>query len=42
MPKVDAVVIKVIGLYKEISEKLRENMQCPMVTIEEVVQELLI
>ncbi|GFI19324.1 hypothetical protein IMSAGC009_04504 [Lachnospiraceae bacterium] len=42
MPKVDAVVITVIGQYKEISEKLRENMQCPMVTIEEVVQELLI
>lgn len=41
MPKVDAVVITILDQYREISELLYERLNCPMITIEEVIQELL-
>lgn len=41
IPEVDAVVMTVTHMYSEISEMLRQNMKCPMVTIEEIVQELM-
>ncbi len=41
IPKVDAVIITITGMYFEISEILRQNISCPMVTIEEIVQELM-
>lgn len=43
MPKVDAVVITIITQYGKISRMLRKNrnMKCPMITIEEVIYELL-
>lgn len=41
LPKVDAVVITVIGEYVEISELLRVKMECSIITLEEVIQELM-
>lgn len=41
LPEVDAVVITILGKYKEISELLKVHMNCPMVTLEEIIQELL-
>lgn len=39
MPDVDAVVITVTNQYAEISSMLRINMECPMITIEEIIEE---
>lgn len=41
MPETDAVVITVLGEYRKISELLRNTMKCPIITLEEIVQELL-
>lgn len=41
LPEVDAVVITILGEYKEIGQMLRNNMCCPMITLEEIIQELL-
>lgn len=41
MPKTDAVVITITNHYAEISEMLSTNMECPMITIEEIIQELM-
>lgn len=42
MPIVDAIVITITNQYSEISKILCEKIICPMVTIEEIIQELLI
>lgn len=42
LPNVDAIVITVINQYREISEMLRKNMNCSMITVEEVIQELML
>ena len=42
IPKIDAVVITITDQYSEISRRLRKNIDCPMITIEEVVQELML
>lgn len=42
IPQVDAVVITIIDQYVEIGELLRRNLKCAMITIEEIVQELLL
>ncbi|NBH82480.1 hypothetical protein D7X88_05035 [bacterium C-53] len=42
MPKVDAVIITIINQYSEIADKLRESMDCPMITLEEIIQELML
>lgn len=42
MPEADAVVITIIGHYSEIAQKLRKNMDCPMIALEEIMQELLL
>ena len=42
IPEVDAVVITIISQYREISKLLRNNMKCPMIMIEEIVQELML
>lgn len=42
MPKVDAVVITVIDQYAEIGRLLSKKLNCAMVTIEEIIQELLL
>ncbi len=42
MPQVDAVVITVFGEYGEIGEKLSRNMDCSMVTLEEIIEELIV
>lgn len=39
MPDVDAVVITVTDQYAKISSMLSKEMKCPMVTIEEIIQE---
>lgn len=41
MPETDAVVITIINHYADISEMLTSNMECPMITLEEVIQELM-
>ena len=42
MPKVDAVIITIINEYDKISEKLSKNMDCSMIAIEEIIQELML
>lgn len=43
LPKqIDAVVITITGQYCEIGEKLRQNLNCPMISIEEIIQELML
>ena len=41
MPEVDAVVVTVLGEYHGIIGVLRQHMSCPIITLEEIVQELL-
>ena len=41
IPEVDAVIITITDMYPEISGILRQQMNCPMVTIEEIIQELM-
>lgn len=41
IPEVDAVIITITSAYPVISEMLRQHMNCPMVSIEEIVQELM-
>lgn len=40
MPKVDAVVITILGEYRKIGDLLR-GMDCPIITLEEIIQELM-
>lgn len=40
MPKVDAVVITILGEYRKIGDLLRNGMNCPIITLEEIIQEL--
>lgn len=42
MPEADAVIITVIDQYAKIAETLRKNMDCPMITLEEIIQELML
>ena len=42
IPEVDAVVITVICQYRQISDNLRNKICCPIITIEEVIQELML
>lgn len=42
MPKTDAVVITVTDQYAEISRMLSREMECPMITIEEIIQEVIL
>lgn len=39
--RIDAVIITITNQYREIAEKLRKMLNCPMVSIEEVIQELM-
>ena len=41
LPEVDAVVITILGEYKEIGQMLRNSICCPMISLEEIIQELL-
>lgn len=41
MPAVDAVVVTIFGEYRNISEILRKRINCPIITLEEIIQELL-
>ena len=41
MPKTDAVVITVTDQYDKISKMLSKNMSCPVIKIEEIIQELM-
>ncbi len=42
IPKqIDAVVITITNQYCEIAGKLRQNLNCPMISIEEIIQELM-
>lgn len=41
LPRADAVIITVIGKYGEISKLLGEKMNCPMIPLEEIIQELI-
>lgn len=41
MPKVDAIVITIIDKYGEISKMLCEKNACPMIPLEDIVQELI-
>lgn len=41
MPKTDAVVITILNHYADISEMLIPSMKCPMITMEEIIQELM-
>lgn len=42
MPEVDVVVITVTDQYAQISRMLSETMKCPKITIEEIIQELVL
>lgn len=42
MPKVDAVIITVMDQYAKIAGALWENMDCPMITLEEIIRELML
>lgn len=42
MPEVDAVVITVTDQYAQISRMLDKTMKCPKITIEEIIQELIL
>ena len=41
MPEVDAVVITILDEYKEVGDLLKKSMNCSMICLEEIVQELL-
>lgn len=41
LPNTDAVVITILSGYKEVCDLLREYMNCPLISLEEIIQELL-
>lgn len=41
LKQIDAVVITITNQCCEIAEKLRQNINCPMISIEEIIQELM-
>ena len=42
LPEADAVIITITDQYAQISEMLGKNMKCPMIAIEEIIQELIL